>query len=241
MSKKKLFILIVSFFFTLSTSNMSGAEDGLKGSIEVGGAAVDLNSKSFKYGEYTGVNDDGVYLVGNADLTYNKDAFFIDFRANDIGLDSRRLYLETGRYGRYKLFLGYNKIPKLISNNSKTPLDGEGSATLTLSSGFVRGSQTTDLTNLSDNKKDVELSTQRKDESVGFSMTMDKVDFNISFKRNEKDGIKSIGGTLGNSGGNTRSIGLPEPVDYTTDEFRTSLAYTGETTQLQFDYYLSDF
>lgn len=244
MSNKKLIIFIILFLSAISPAVL-WAEDSLEGNVEVGGAYVEnLNNKSFKYGEYTGVYKEGTYFMGNADLSYNRDAFFLDFRGHDIGLNSKRsnsLYLETGRYGMYKLFLGYDELPKLISNNSKTPLMGAGSATLTLPAGFVRGSQTTNLTNLSDNKKDVELSTQRTDKSAGFSMNMDKVDFNISFKRDEKEGIKSIGGTLGNSGGNTRSIVLPEPVDYTTDELRASLAYTDSTAQIQFDYYLSDF
>lgn len=246
MSNKNLIIFIMLFLSAISAAPaVLLAEDGLEGNVEAGGAYVDdLDSKSFKYGEYTGVYKDGAYLAGNADLSYNRDAFFLDFRGNDIGLNTKRsnsFYLDTGRYGMYKLFLGYDELPKLISNNSKTPLMGAGSATLTLPAGFVRGSATSNLTNLSSNKKDVELSTRRKDESAGFSMNMDKLDFNISFKKDEKKGIKSIGGTLGNSGGNTRSIVLPEPVDYTTDELRASLAYTDSAAQIQFDYYLSDF
>ena len=237
-----LFILFV--FYSLTIPLLSKAEEGMEGSVTLGGAAVDLDSKSFKYGEYTGVNDDSIYFAGDVDLSYNRNAFFLEFRTDNIGLDSRSLYLETGRYGRYKLFLEYDEIPKLISNNSQTILNGAGSNTLTLPSGWTRYDQTTTAgmsSQLTNNKKDVELRTDRKTYSAGISSSFSDFDFKISFKKEEKEGTKSIGGTIGNSGGTTRSIVLPEPVDYTTDELKAALAYSGETSQIELGYYLSQF
>jgi len=237
-----LFILFV--FYSLTIPLLSKAEDGLEGSIEVGGAIADLDSKSFKYGEYTGINDDGLYFIGDADLSYNRNAFFLDLRTDNIGLDNRSLYLETGRYGRYKLFLEYDEIPKLISNNSQTIFNGGGSNTLTLPSGWTRYSQTTTAgmsNQLTNNKKDVELRTDRKAYSAGISSSFSDFDFKISFKKEEKEGTKSIGGVIGTNGGTTRSVVLPEPVDYTTDELKAALAYSGEIFQIELGYYLSQF
>ena len=237
-----LFILFV--FYSLTIPLLLKAEDGLEGSIEIGGALTDLDSKSFKYGEYTGVNDDSVYFAGDVDLSYNRNAFFLDFRTDNIGLDNRSLYLETGRYGRYKLFLEYDEIPKLISNNSQTILNGAGSNTLTLPSGWTRYSQTTTAgmsNQLTNNKKDVELRTDRKAYSAGIASSFSNFDFKISFKKEEKEGTKSIGGVIGTNGGTTRSVVLPEPVDYTTDELKAALAYSGETFQIELGYYLSQF
>src|SRR3990172_5377028 len=242
MDRNKITVLFILGLFALfAFPLLSEAEDGLEGSIEVGGALTDLDSKSFKYGEYTGVNDDSIYFAGNVDLSYNRNAFFLDLRTDNIGLDNRSLYLETGRYGRYKLFLEYDELPKLISNNSQTILNGAGTNSLTLPSGWVRGNQTTNLTNLTSSKKDIELRTDRKAYGAGFSSSFSDFDFKISFKKEEKEGTKSIGGTIGNSGGTTRSIVLPEPVDYTTDELKATLAYSGETSQIELGYYLSQF
>src|SRR3990170_9264 len=237
-----LFILFV--FYSLTIPLLSKAEEGMEGSVTLGGAAVDLDSKSFKYGEYTGVNDDSIYFAGDVDLSYNRNAFFLEFRTDNIGLDSRSLYLETGRYGRYKLFLEYDEIPKLISNNSQTILNGAGSNTLTLPSGWTRYSQTTTAgmsNQLTNNKKDVELRTDRKAYSAGIASSFSNFDFKISFKKEEKEGTKSIGGTIGTNGGTTRSVVLPEPVDYTTDELKAALAYSGEIFQIELGYYLSQF
>src|SRR3989344_6859913 len=164
MPGKKVILLMLFLLGLFAIPLISEAEDGLEGSIEVGGALTDLDSKSFKYGEYTGVNDDSIYFAGDADLSYNRNAFYLDFRGEDIGLENRSLYLETGRYGRYKLFLEYDVIPKLISNNSQTIFNGGGSNTLTLPSGWTRYSQTTTAgmsNQLTNNKKDVELRTDR--------------------------------------------------------------------------------
>src|SRR3990172_8747563 len=245
MDRNKITVLFILGLFALfAFPLLSEAEDGLEGSIEVGGALTDLDSKSFKYGEYTGVNDDSIYFAGNVDLSYNRNAFFLDLRTDNIGLDNRSLYLETGRYGRYKLFLEYDEIPKLISNNSQTILNGAGSNTLTLPSGWTRYDQTTTAgmsSQLTNNKKDVELRTDRKTYSAGISSSFSDFDFKISFKKEEKEGTKSIGGTIGNSNGTTRSVVLPEPVDYTTDELKAALAYSGETSQIELGYYLSQF
>src|SRR4030067_681156 len=205
MDRNKITVLFILGLFALFVFPLlSNAEDGLEGSIEIGGAIADLDSKSFKYGEYTGVNDDSIYFAGDVDLSYNRDAFFLDFRTDNIGLDNRSLYLETGRYGRYKLFLEYDEIPKLISNNSQTIFNGGGGNTLTLPSGWTRGSTTANLTNLTSSKKDVELRTDRKAYSAGIASSFSDFDFKISFKKEEKEGTKSIGGVIETNGGTTR-------------------------------------
>ena len=239
----KKVILLMLFLLGLSAIPLiSKAEDGLEGSITIGGALTDLDSKSFKYGEYTGVNDDSIYFAGDVDLSYSRNAFYLDFRGEDIGLENRSLYLEEGVYGKYKLYIGYDELTHLISNNSKTIFDGAGGTNLTLPSGFVRGAATSNMTNLSSSRRDIELETMRKTGTAGFGYSLgSNADFKISFKQETKEGTKSIGGTAGTGGGNARSIVLPEPVDYTTDELRASVAYNSEKTQLQFDYYLSQF
>src|SRR3990172_7988818 len=84
--RNKIVVLFILFvFYSLTIPLLSEAEDGLEGSIEVGGALTDLDSKSFKYGEYTGVNDDSVYFAGDVDLSYNRNAFFLDLRTDNIG------------------------------------------------------------------------------------------------------------------------------------------------------------
>lgn len=209
------------------------------GNIEIAPTQVGIDSPSSKFMEYGGTGNNGTYLSGDADLSYNDNAFYLNLMGKDLGLDTRDIRLESGKYGRYKFYIEYDQLPHYISNNSKTIYDGAGSANLTLPTGFVKGTTPQLMTNLGSNLKDVELKLERKDISTGFSLTSLKglLDFDLDFKRDKKDGIKSIGASLSRSGGSV----MPEPVDYTTDELRASVAYNRKAAQVQLEYYLSTF
>lgn len=217
------------------------------GNIEVGATQVGIDSPSSKFMEYGGARNNGTYLSGGAELSYNDNAFYLNLMGKDLGLDTRDIRLESGKYGRYRFYIEYDQLPHYISNNSQTIYDGAGTANLTLPASFGKGTNTTTpltagqtlMTNLSSNLKDVELKLERKDISTGFSLTSLKglLDFDLDFKRDKKDGIKSIGATLSRVGGSV----MPEPVDYTTDELRASVAYNRKAAQVQLEYYLSTF
>ncbi len=217
--------------------------DGLSGSVTAGGTYVDLDRESFKYGEYTGMTKTGLYFVGNANINYVKDSYYLDLNAKDAGLPDRSVRLDGGKFGKYGAFLFFDEVPHFISNNSRTPFDGAGGPVLTLPSGFVNGQTTPDMTNLSSNLKDVRLKLQRQKYGGGFADNLGKgFSFAFSLDRETKKGIKSLGGALGTSGNaDTRSIVLPEPVDYTTDTLRASLAYASRRVQAEFQYFLSSF
>jgi len=238
---KNTILLLIAFLTTCGMiPDKSMAE--LKGDVTGGVSVVNIDDESFKYGEYTGVKDNGMFLNGNAGLQYDRELYYLKFSAQDIGLDSRRLYLEKGRYGKFRVFLGYDELPRLISGNSRTPFEGAGGDTLTLPAGFVMGTTTTAMTNLSSDLKDIDLELKRKTWTLGFSEYFNRnLNFSVSYDRGKKEGTKSIGGTVGTGGGNGSSVVLPEPVDYTTEELKTSIAYNNKVGQIQLDYFLSYF
>lgn len=158
--------------------------------------------------------------------------------------------METGWYGGYELFLNYDQSPHYVSNDSKTIFNGVNGNNLTLPDGFVRGDvmqnfawKATDFENsLNAYKKDVNIKTDRKSGSVGFSVPVWSVfDFDANYRREEKRGLKSIAGAMGQSGGDRRAIWLPEPVNFSVDEVTASLSYSGEKTQLNLGYFYSNF
>lgn len=210
----------------------------LMGSFTIGEAVVDMNQKSAKAGEYSGLDTGMTYFVGEADLSYNKASMYLDFRGSNLGLDNRNAYMESGRYGKYNIYLEHDETIHLLSNNAKTPFDGAGSTNLALPAGFVKGSSTSAMTNLAANTRDAYLSLERKAGTAGFSVALGReITLKGSYKREEKDGTKQLGGTIGYLG----AAMLPEPVDYTTDELRTTLAYNGKTAQAEIAYHLSTF
>ncbi len=241
-----LLLTAVALFPFQVTAQEGEEAKALTGSITVGGDWVDLDRESAKAGEYTGIHDDTVYFVGDADLSYDNGRMYIDLRASNIGLnigsniglENRNIYLEGGRYGKYKIFLEYDEIPHLLSTESKTPFDGAGGSSLTLPAGFVKGGSTTAMINLNSSLKEVKLGLERKSGTAGFSVNLGRnVALKVSAKREEKDGTKSLGGTIGFLG----AVVLPEPVDYTTDELRATVSYKGKTAQAEIGYHLSSF
>ncbi len=238
--KNKILLLIALLITCLMIPDKSVAE--LKGDVTGGVSVVNPDDESFKYGEYTGVADDGILINGNAGLIYDREPYYLKFSARNIGLDDRRLYLEKGKYGKFSVFLGYDELPRLISGNSRTPFEGAGGDTLTLPAGFVTGATTTAMTNLASSLKDIDLELKRTKWTLGFSEYFSrKLNVSVSYDRGKKEGMKSYGSTVGTGGGNGSSVILPEPVDYTTEELKTSVVYTGRTGQLQLDYFLSYF
>lgn len=242
MNRKKLGLLVLGLA-ALWWPAFSSAEDGLGGSVTLGGGFIDAKDESFKLGEYTGLSKDEAFLLAGADLSYGDGAYYLDFRAYDLGLDNRRAYAEAGRRGSYRLFIEYAETPKLISNNSVTVLEGAGSANLTLPGAFTRGTNTSlaQMPDLADHRRSVRLKLERKSGKAGFYKVSGDTEMELSVERERKEGIKYIGGTSGYSGGQTRSVGLPEPVDYTTDVLKARAAHTKEAYQAEVQYALSDF
>ena len=74
---------------------------------------------SFQFGNYTGLERDGFYVLGNVDTMWrgllgDDDASYLRLRGLNLGLDSRYADLEFGQQGRYGLFVEYDHPPYLL-------------------------------------------------------------------------------------------------------------------------------
>lgn len=237
----KRFLYIAAIAALLAAPADSGGAE-LAGSASIGVGILDIDNESYKFGEYTGLTKDGAYLLGSANIGRYGGPYYLELAARDIGLDSRDMLLRGGKFGRFDSFISFSQTPRLISNNSRTIFEGAGSSNLTLPAGFVRGANTTAMTNIGDNLKDVKLELKRKKAALGFSERLKSgFGYSLAVSREDKEGIKSIGGTVGTSGGNARGIVLPEPVDYRVDELRAGLDWQKEASYIRFDYLLSKF
>ena len=210
--------------------------------IEVGAGTV--SGDSFKFGDYRGLGEAGGHGIANLrvlDRSADGTGYF-EITGRDLGLDSRSLKIETGAQGDYSLRLEYDELPKLHSDSYQTPFLGAGSTDLTLPSGWVRGATTTVMTQLDASMQPFDVETQRKKLGLGLTKQLGGGwDTVVNLKQEHKEGTKLIGAVFGNSGGNPRSALLPEPVDYTTDQFEALLRYTSQRLQFQFGYYGSLF
>lgn len=203
---------------------------------------------SFKFGEYNGLEDEGPYGIGNLDLRmqepFDKEdsAYYARMRGYNLGLDSRFVEIEAGNQGKYSGYVGYDQIPKNLIDSARTPFIGAGDTNLTLPSDWDPGTTTRGMDNLILKLRDVEIDHDRKRLQAGFSVIpAPHWEFRGDYQREWKDGTRTIGAVIGNTGGNPRAAIVPEPTDYLTDQLTVTLAYTEERYQAELSYYLSLF
>jgi len=209
-------------------------EDGLSGTVEVGGAYV--SDSSSKFGEYNGLNKDGGYFIGDFSARFRgQDAAYWNLDAANLGLDARSLSAEGGKQGTYKLLLNYQELPHFISDSAQTPFFGSGGASLTLPAGFP--ASTTTLMPLASTLRQVDLETKRKELGVGASWTPARAwDYGVNFRHQIREG------TLGTAGAFfVTASQLVRPVDYVTDQIDASASFTDTRFQAKLAYYGSNF
>lgn len=217
----------------------------VRSSVEVG--AYYTSDDSFRFGRYTGLNEQGATPLLNLDLfhrgAYDGDsARYWSLKAANLGLDSREAAVEFGEQGKYRISFDYVQIPSFRSDSARTIFDGAGSTNLTLPANWVGSGTTAGMTQLLPNLKSIDLKTERRQTGLGVSGVLSPHwDYSTSYKHETKDGNKSLGAVFGNSGGNPRAVIVPEPVDYTTQQIDAALRYTTRKLQVQAAYYLSLF
>lgn len=205
---------------------------GLSGWIELGPGYQ--SDDSFKFGQYTGLKDDGLFGNGGAQIQYRgDDGRYIDFDASNLGLTSRDAKVEGGQQGLYELHLEYDQLPNFLDDTTETPFRGKSGSDVGLPSNWVPGSSSQNMPTLQESLRDVDLKTMRRKVGTGFSIIPFK-NWEVTgrYSHEKQDGTRSLGATFGFS---QTSI-LPAPVDYETDDFGVGINYTGQKLQAQLAY-----
>lgn len=214
-------------------------------SVELGVGWV--SEDSFKFGEYSGHENDGLFGVANVDILrrapYDSDSTeYWSLTGTNLGLESRSVRAEYGQQGKFKIFGEYDQIPHFRFDDGETPFRGSGGTNLTLPPGWVAADQPADFAALSQSLQGLDIETERQRLGGGFSVNItEELELTASYQREEKNGLETVAGIFGTTGGNMRSVILPKPIDYTTDEMDVALAYSGERLQAQLSYHLSMF
>ncbi len=202
---------------------------------------------SFKFGEYSGHEDKGPFAIASFDILQRSpyDGFstqYWDLEGTNLGIESRSARAAYGHQGLFEIFGEYDQIPHFRLDDAQTPFIGAGGTNLTLPAGWVAGANTANLTQLTASLRAVEIETERQRYGGGFSWNLG-TDWELaaSYRREEKDGLETIAGIFGSTGGNPRSAILPKPIDYTTHESDINLSFNGERLQARLGYHLSQF
>ncbi|MGH8865920.1 MAG: MtrB/PioB family outer membrane beta-barrel protein, partial [Burkholderiales bacterium] len=217
----------------------------IQNTVEIGLGYV--SDDSYRFGRYTGLVDQGAYGVLNLDFLrrgpYDGDsAEYFGFSITDAGLGSREASFEYGHQGDYGIHVDFDQIQIFRSDSAKTIFDGVGTSSLTLPSGWVPGTTTADMTELTANLSSVSLKQDRQRWEIGYDKQLARHwKFSTTITHEDREGTKSLGGVIGNTGGNPRAVLLPEPIDYQTQTFEAAAQYADSKKQFQFRYYLSVF
>lgn len=192
-------------------------------SVEVGIGYVSDDNQRF--GQYTGLNEDGAYGLIGIDLNRRDDATgtWLRLSGRNLGLDSRELRFENERQGNWGYFIDFSQTPRFDPFTVTTQLGGIGTTTQT-----ILGSATA---------QPYRLKTERNAITVGFEKTLAKgLGLQVSFRNEDKEGERLWGqGTFG-----TWRF-LTDPIDQTTQQLEAKLNYTTERLQISGGYYATIF
>lgn len=101
-----------------------------------------VSDDSYQFGEYNGLQRQGVYGILNFLLSggaaYDSDsAVRWRLSGSNLGLDSREIRMEVGEQGRYRVNLSFDSLRRNRSDSYQTPYLGDGTSVLTLPSNWL--------------------------------------------------------------------------------------------------------
>ena len=211
-------------------------EPGWSGEFDLGLEYV--SDDSYKFGEYSGLINQGLYFIGDMDLRQRgEDGKYWDITGTNLGLDSRSIGVEGGKQGSYKLTVSYDELPHYIISGLSSPYLGIGGSDLTLPSSWVRAPTTGTMTDLANSQHEVNLETTRKRLGLGATViTAGNWQYGFKFSDETREGTQAVGGTFFFD-----SAQLVMPIDYDTKQIDVSASYARDKLQAQFAYYGSLF
>lgn len=206
-----------------------------------------LSDDAFRYGRYTGLTDEGVFAVLGFDIFKRgawdgDDPTYWRAQAENLGLDSREASFEYGRQGQWSFRLGFDQVPHNQIDTARTIFTNPGSTSLTLPSNWVGGQNTAGLTRVNESLRPFDVEHERRKFEIGFNwIPAPKWNLETAYSREEKDGLKTVGLVIGNSGGNPRAVLAPDPIDYLTQTADVALTFARSDYQVRIGYYMSLF
>lgn len=209
---------------------------GWHGSADAGLQLSD--SSSFRYGEYSGLNDRGAHAeLGGTALYRDAKGRYVDARADDLGLESRSISVAGGQQGRYELRADFQQIPQFRYDTASTPFSGHGNV-LTLPGDWVSAGSTSGMASLPGDLHRIDIAGRRKIIALGAAMTPQNSPwhYQLDLRRDRVDGNTVTGASF-----LTSSMQLPLEQDQVTDQIEASIARAGRSWQLRFGYYGSYF
>ncbi|UZJ46000.1 MtrB/PioB family decaheme-associated outer membrane protein [Marinimicrobium sp. C6131] len=197
-----------------------------------------VSESSAKFGDYTGLDESGPFLLGELDVrTRNEEGTYAEAQAKSLGLDSGQMRFLYGEQGRYDIGFEYQQIPHFVAEQVQTPFLGVGTRVLTLSANWERASTTQGMSQLDQSLKEVFPRLER--ETYGLNagaQSTDHWDYGVDVRRTEQQGIRLQGASFLNT-----AVELPVTIDRVTERMDARLSYREDHWYLQVAYHGSQF
>ncbi|PKL95922.1 MAG: hypothetical protein CVV18_03635 [Gammaproteobacteria bacterium HGW-Gammaproteobacteria-8] len=209
---------------------------GWSGSVLLGAGYT--SDQLFEFGNYRGLDDDGMHANAAIDLQFRaEDGRQLEVYGEDLGLENRDLFVRGGRQGSYTAWLNYDEILQLRADDTRTPFIGAGSNDQRLPDDWVRGQVTGDMSALSDALQPIDIRSKRETIGIGFQLQRQSpLVYAAEVRHTRRDGNRIRGGSF-----IFRAAELAAPVRYDTTELDASVAFVKQTWEMQVEYNLSHF
>ena len=206
--------------------------------LDVEGGPAYVNDDAFRFGDYTGLDEAGVYLFGDIFGRYrDEDANYLIFEGYARGADANALFIKGGKQSLYELRASYQTIPRRFFDSTVTPYAGNGSDGLTLPQNWVRAPTTGQMTALAGTAAPVSIGWDRDIYGLGFDISpTQRWKFLVDYTRQEREGLnRSSGSFLFNA------VEFATPIDYASDDLEVALKYSADIWQVGVTYFGSVF
>jgi len=212
------------------------------GTVEGGGIYSFGERGSSRFNEYRDM-DNG--FIGDLSLRGEKkdSPYYFDLRTKNPARDDQLYEGEFGRYGLFRLDLGWDRTPHVLSNSARTIFQ-ERDGDFTLPSGQLRtdirtnitsGVASTARTTINDLLRPVDLSFNTDVGRAGFKLTpTEALSFDLEYSNLRREGRRPLGTVIGSPGGSPVELAIP--VDNMTHEVKFGAEFAREAYGLQFSY-----
>ncbi len=212
-----LFATAAMLILPSGNSVFAADEAPFSGSIEVGGRIGDGEDEGAKAQEYQDLSDG---VIGNVNLNYDTDDYFLGFEGTNIGMDDQYYQLKGRSYGKFKYSLFYDELPHNLSFDAYSFYSGVGSGFLYIDDANPKNQDTW---------KKFDYDIKRKNYGGNFGLTLaSPYFFNVEVDRVEQGGLKPLG-----SGSFSGMVEMPEPVDYVTNNLNVIGGYRSDDLSIK--------
>ena len=203
---------------------------------DIEGGPAYLADNAFRYGDYTGLDDKGLYLFGDVFGRYwSEDASYIVLEGYARGVDSSALFFKGGKQSRYEIRASYQAIPRRFFDTTVTPYSG--AADLNLPTDWVRAPSTQQMTELDNASVPVSIGWDWDILGLGVDYKpAQQWKVSADYTRRDREGLKRTSGSFWYN-----AAEFTAPIDYTTDDLELAVRYAADTWQASATYFGSVF